>query len=206
MMKKSLYIFTLLAAFLALSSCSESEEVGEFDNWKERNQLYVDSIAHLANTSTDGWTKIVAFNLSEEVEKANPNNNHFVYIQKIENGAGETCPLYNDSIRVHYLGRLIPSSTYPQGYVFGKSYSTYTLNEATDVPTLLAVNQNVDGFATAVMRMVEGDVCKIVIPYYLGYGESGNSSGGVPGYSALIFDVKLARIYKYKIDTDTTWH
>lgn len=206
MMKKSLYIFTLLAAFLALSSCSESEEVGEFDNWKERNQLYVDSIAHLANTSTDGWTKIVAFNLSEEVEKANPNNNHFVYIQQIENGAGETCPLYNDSIRVHYLGRLIPSSTYPQGYVFGKSYSTYTLNEATDVPTLLAVNQNVDGFATAVMRMVEGDVCKIVIPYYLGYGESGNSSGDVPGYSALIFDVKLARIYKYKIDTDTTWH
>ena len=206
MMKQSFYILTLFAAIIAFSSCSESDGESEYDNWKERNQLYVDSIAHLADTGADGWSKVVAFNLSEEVENANPNNNHFVYIKKIESGTSEKSPLYNDSIRVHYLGRLIPTTSYSQGYVFGKSYSTYTFNEATDVPTLLAVNQNVDGFATAVMHMVEGDVCKIVIPYYLGYGESGNSSGGIPGYSALIFDVKLARVYKYKIDTDTTWH
>jgi len=53
--------------------------------------------------------------------------------------------------------------------------------------------------------MVEGDRWKIVVPYYLGYGES-SSLTTIPNYSTLIFDVKLARIYKYKIDTDTTWH
>jgi FKBP-type peptidyl-prolyl cis-trans isomerase FklB len=60
---------------------------------------------------------------------------------------------------------------YPYGFNFGKSYSSSTLNETTDVPTLMAVNQNITGFATALMHMVEGDRWKIYIPYYLGYGK-----------------------------------
>lgn len=203
-MKQPLYILTLLAALLV--SCNESEEAGEFDNWQERNRHYVDSIAHLADTGADGWTKIVAFDLSDEAENAAPDNSHYVYVQKTAQGTGTASPHFADSVRVHYLGRLIPTATYAQGYVFGKSYSTYTLNEATDVPALLAVSQNVDGFATALMHMVEGDACRIVIPSYLGYGASPAASGSVPAHSTLIFDVKLARIYRYGIDTDTTWH
>ena len=205
-MKHFSYILSLFATLLVLSSCSENEEAGEYDNWQARNQHYVDSIARLADAGTDGWSKLVAFNLVDSIEKKTANNNHYIYIQKQEDGAGTTSPLYNDSIRVHYLGRLVPSTSYPQGYIFGKSYSTYVFNEATDVPALLAVKDNVTGFATAAMHMVEGDRWKVVIPYYLGYGTSANTSGTIPGYSTLIFDVKLARIYKYQIDTDTTWY
>ena len=194
----------LFSSLFILSSCSENDEVGEYDNWKERNQQYIDSIASLANTGTDGWSKMLSFTLMDSVENINPNNNHYIYIQKIEEGAGTTYPMYNDSVRVHYLGRLIPSSSYAQGYIFGKSYSTYTFNEATDVPAIMAVKDNIVGFATATMHMVEGDRWKIVIPYYLGYGTS--SSASIPGYSALIFDVKLARVYRYKSGADTTWH
>ena len=121
-------------------------------------------------------------------------------------GEGTRKPMYNDSIRVHYLGRLISSESYPQGRIFGKSYSTYELNEATDVPTLMALNTNVTGFATATLHMVEGDRWKVVIPYYLGYGESDYTSAGIPGYSALTFDIKMARIYRFQIDKDTSWH
>lgn len=205
-MKRLFYILPILAALAVTTACSDKEEVGEYDNWTERNQLYVDSIAALANAGTDGWTKLLAFDLTEETENAAPNNNHYVYIQKLADGEGQASPKYNDSIRVHYLGRLIPSASYPQGYVFGKSYSGYALNEATDVPALMSVNQNVTGFATAVMHMVEGDCWRLVIPYYLGYGEDEYSSGSIPGYSALTFEVKLARIYPYQIETDTTWH
>lgn len=53
--------------------------------------------------------------------------------------------------------------------------------------------------------MVEGDAWKIVVPYYLGYGENDYSSASIPGFSTLIFDIKLARIYRYKVDTDTSW-
>ncbi|MBQ6965226.1 MAG: FKBP-type peptidyl-prolyl cis-trans isomerase [Bacteroidaceae bacterium] len=209
-LKKFIHYVLFVLAFPLLGlggiSCQENEEAGEYDNWQSRNQHYVDSIAQLANAGADGWSKMVAYTLVDSVENANPNNNHYIYFQKLESGTGTESPHYNDSIRIHYLGRLIPSTSYPQGYIFGKSYSAYTLNEATDVPALLAVKSNFVGVATAIMHMVEGDRWRIVVPYYIGSGESTNTSGNIPGYSALIFDIKLARIYKYKVDTNTSWH
>ncbi|MCD8237584.1 MAG: FKBP-type peptidyl-prolyl cis-trans isomerase [Prevotellaceae bacterium] len=209
-MAKLSKLFTSIAAILILvlaSSCSEHEEAGEFDNWQERNRHYIDSIATEARINADGkWTKIRAYTLSDSQDETDSDNNHYIYVKKIETGNGTYSPLYTDSVRVHYSGRLIPSSTYPKGYNFGKSYSTSVLNEATDVPALMGVSQNIVGFATALMHMVEGDRWEIVIPYYLGYGTTSSTQTGIPGYSALIFDVKLARIYRYQIDTDTSWH
>ena len=194
-----------IAAVLSIASCSTVEETSEYDNWQVRNQLKVDSIASVcANNAEGNWEKILSFDLDEDIENQNPNNNHYVYVQKLENGTGTYHPLYNDSVRVHYMGRLIPSVSYPQGYIFDKSYTTYVSNEETDVPTIMSVGGTKTGFATALMHMVEGDHWKVYIPYYLAYGES--TSGSIPGYSMLIFDIKLAKIYKYGIDTETTWH
>ena len=205
--KISTCVVCLASLMLSMTSCSEKEEAGEYDNWEVRNIHYVDSIAKVCDSNADGrWTKFCAFNLNDSVEALSPNNLHYVYVHKLEDGTGDYSPLYKDSIRVHYLGRLIPSVSYPQGYIFGKSYGTYTFNEATDVPALMAVNDNIVGFATAVMNMVEGDNWRLYIPYYIGYGATTNSSSSIPAYSTLIFDVKLARVYKYKIDTDTSWH
>lgn len=195
-----------MLTLFVLASCSENEEAGEYDNWQTRNQHYVDSIANLAKNGTDGWSKMLGYRLVSSEEQPDLNNNHYIYVQKKNHGTGIQSPEYNDSVRVHYFGRLIPSSSYPNGYNFGKSYSSNTFNEATDVPALMTVNANVDGFSTALMHMVEGDDWTVVIPYYLGYGTDSYASAKIPGYSTLIFNVKLARIYKYKIDTDTTWH
>lgn len=198
--------FAVLLAGMT-SSCKEYEEESEFANWQKRNQNYVDSIASLAASGTDGWSRMLAYNLNDSVEALAPNNNHFVYVQKIEQGTGDYSPLFCDSIRVHYMGRLIPTASYPQGYVFGKSYSTYTLNEATDVPVIMPVDKNVVGFATATLHMVVGDRWKIVIPYYLGYGTTvPKDIPDIPGYSALTFDVKLARVFRYGIDVGGDWH
>lgn len=205
-MKRLFYILPMLT-LLFLVSCQENDEVGEYDNWPARNQHYVDSIAALANAGRNGWTKIIAYNLQTREERPDLNNNQYIYVQKLENGTGERHPEQNDSIRAHYMGRLIPSMSYADGYVFDKSYSTYTFNEETDVPKLMAAANNMlTGFATAVMNMVEGDRWRVVVPYYLGYNPNVNPSSAIPNYSALVFDIKLVRIYKYRIDTDTTWH
>ena len=193
-----------MLTLLFLSSCSEKDEVSEYENWQARNQHYVDSIASLANAGTDGWTKMLVYYLVDSKENPDKDNNHYVYIKKLENGTGTQSPEFKDSVRVHYIGRLIPSSSHPQGYVFGKSYSTYTFNEDTDVPALMNTGGSV--IATPLMHMVEGDRWKVVVPYFIGYGTDDYSLAGIPGYSSLTFDVKLARIYKYRIDTDTTWH
>ena len=204
---KQFVSFLIAAAMLSfpmlLSSCKEQEDVGEWDNWQTRNEHYLDSIASVAKNSSS-WTILKAFNLGDDFGM-DKDNKYYVYVQKLENGTGTYKPMYNDSIRVHYSGRLIPSASYPAGYNFGKSYSTSTLNPETDVPALMGVNQNVIGLATAMMNMVEGDRWKIVIPSYIGYGSGDNSTVSIPAGSPLIFDVKLAKIYKYGIDTDTSW-
>lgn len=198
------WYFVLCTFFLFLcTACSEKNEADEYDGWQKRNEHYVDSIATLARNGSDGWTMYKAFNLSDSLDMNGPNK-YYIYVQKLEAGTGERCPLYNDSVRVHYTGKMLPTTTYPQGYNFDKSFSGSTLNVATDVPTLLAPSSVVTGFATALMRMVEGDHWRVVIPSYLGYGTSGSSS--IPGHSTLIFEMTLARIYRYSIDTDTSWH
>ena len=191
-------------AWMAVS-CSEQEDEGEYDHWRERNVAYIDSVARVARANADGsWTMYKAFDMGDSLD-LNGANNYYIYVQKLEAGSGTYQPLYNDSVRVHYSGRLIPTVTYPSGYNFGKSYSGDVLNEAIDVPSLMGVKGNVTGFATALMHMKKGDRWRIVIPYYLGYGTGGNSSGTIPGYSTLIFEVQLARIYRYGIDSDTGW-
>lgn len=203
MLKKFIMPLMAICSLFVTTSCEESEEVSEFDNWKARNEHYVDSIADLAKVGTDGWNKIPAYTMGDKVGEYG-RNDYYIYVKKLEHGAGDYCPQGGDTVRVHYSGRLIPTTSNPSGLVFDKSYASGSLNEETDVPTMLSVNGTVVGFATALMHMVEGDRWCVVIPQYLGYSD--NATGSVPKYSTLIFDMKLARIYRNGQDNNTSWH
>lgn len=203
MTKKIFMPLVALCTLFALVSCSEQEEVGEYDNWKERNVHYLDSIATLANSNQKGWSKIKSYTMGDSIG-LDADKSYYIYVQKLETGHGTYKPQAKDSVRVHYSGRLIPTASYPLGYNFDKSYSGATLNEATDVPSLLGMTGIVYGFSTALMHMVEGDHWRVVIPSYLGYRDQ--SSAAIPAHSTLIFDLKLAKVYRYRIDTNTSWH
>ncbi len=209
MTPRNVYSFCTIFLAVVLSSvffsCKESEEEGEYDNWQERNEHFIDSIANVAKANRDGtWTILKSYTLSDDFPMTE-DNRYYIYVQKLEQGSGTEKPLYSDSVRVHYSGRLIPSSTHPQGYVFDKSYASSTFTPSTDVPSLLCVSNTVVGFSTALMNMVVGDRWKVYIPYQLGYGTTAVTATSIPAYSTLIFDMQLAKIYKYKIDTDTKW-
>ena len=213
-MKHSFNILTLLAvcaSAFTFMSCQETEEVNEYDNWEVRNQMYIDSIAKVCALNEDGkWVRYCAFNYDELIENAKGNNNHFIYVHKNVDGNGSYSPQFNDSVRVHYLGHLIPSDSYKSGYIFYKTYNGYTLNEKTDVPLLLGSKETVVGFSTAVMHMVEGDDCTVYIPYDIGGGVDDGIINGkgnqVPGYSTLVFSLKLAKVYRYGLGEDYTWY
>ena len=194
-----LYLLALLAPVGLLSSCSESDnEEEEFPNWKKTNEQYFNNLYAMAKSSADmgdkSWKVIRQWSLEESTAKE-PYD--YIVVNVLENGTGSGCPLYTDSVKVHYEGRLLPSTSYPDGYVFDKSF-TGEFNPATALPAKFAVSGMIDGFTTALQYMHIGDHWKVYIPYQLGYGSS--ASGSIPAYSTLVFDVTLVSYYRAGVE------
>ena len=184
-MKNWKYILLTVILFPLLgmvSSCSEeSAETGEFDNWQQRNEETVNQWA--ANTSL---RKIKTF--SKDPSAAD-NNTDYIYVQVLETGNGTDSPLYNDTARVAYRGHFIPTQSYSEGYVFDQTYLS-DFSWSTAGLTDFAISSSLtDGFSTALMNMHKGDRWRVYVPYLLGYGTT--SSGTIPAYSNLIFDIAL---------------
>ena len=185
---KSFNILSLLLSvlFLGVVSCEDSSEVGEYDNWKERNMAFIDSIASVARADSDGKWKI--FSVTGLDENKVWANDVYVYCNILQAGAGTEHPAFNDTIELYYRGRLIPSKSYPKGYVFDSSYDG-ELEPEFDPTTKMLLNNTVPGFYTAIQHMVKGDAWRVYIPATLGYGATEKT--GIPAYSDLIFDINL---------------
>ena len=181
------WILMLLFMVGAVVSCSESDEVvdEEFDNWQVRNEAYFATLEDSLSRGGSAWKKIKTFTKDELMLTANTD---YIYIKVLEQGTGTTSPLYTDSVRVSYLGRLIPTVSYPQGYVFDKTYEGSYNRSTTGIVDNVVSNFR-DGFATALQHMHQGDRWRVFIPYQLGYGTSDYLS--IPAYSVMIFDVAL---------------
>lgn len=195
-MMKDIRILLLLtlSVLFGLTSCEESGEAGEFDNWQQRNTQFIDSIARVARANTYGDWKVFLVQGLDSTKVWG--NGDYVYCRVLEEGSGTTHPLFTDSVVINYSGRLMPSATYPDGYRFDGSYSG-DFNPAFNVPVTMPLRGTVEGFCTAVQQMTDGDVWKVYIPYQLGYGAEGTT--GIPGYSTLIFDINLVSFHRQTI-------
>lgn len=207
-MKKDIYkllLFLFCLPFCGLMcSCSESDDtVEEFPDWQNKNETYFNNLFQEAQTKiANGDTTWKIFRCYS-MPDANPN---VTYTQKPENcivvhveedGKGVNSPLYTDVARVHYKGQLLPSTSYPNGLVFDKSYSG-ELNALTAVPSKLSVNGVVDGFATALLNMHPKDKWTVYIPHQLGYGKTAQTL--IPAYSTLIFEITMVDFYRSDAD------
>ena len=171
-----------------LFSCSKEEtEAGEFDNWQERNEAFFASLADSLDANPNQWQRILSFSQSPATDH---NIDKYIYVKKLENGEGGESPAYTDSVGIIYQGRLIPSATFTEGYVFdGTVFGKFSAT--TSSTAKLLVSGTVDGFSTALQHMHRGDHWRVYIPSTLGYGEDGSSSGTIPGYSVIIFELQL---------------
>ena len=198
-MKKSIFwmLGLLFSVSFAVSSCEETEGVVDpYFNWEERNLLYIDSIARVAQANLGDevgqWKVIHTWKFNPPVNDLNPDVNDYVYCRILANGNGRK-PLFTDSVMVNYRGWLIP--LYEGSTVtFDQSYQG-ELNRDTAVPVGFALNEAGlrVGWSTAMMQMKEGDRWEVYIPYTLGYETYGQ--GDIPGYSTLIFDIDFVRTY-----------
>lgn len=195
---KFFYLFALLFMALSMVSCSEVDDTEEeFVNWQNTNETYFNtlysSVSEKIKAGDTSWKIIKNYSLPDESSTYTSSAKDHIVVEVLEEGTGAGCPLFTDSVRCHYSGRLLPSTSYKDGYVFDKSYYG-TFNEATASPAEFVVSGLVDGFATALQNMHIGDSWRVYIPYQLGYGTSDSNS--IPGYSTLIFDIKLVSYHR----------
>ena len=193
-MKKSILwvIGLLFSVSLAVTSCDETDgAVDPYFNWKERNQLYIDSIAKVAKANPDEWKIIHTYKFNPPVNDLNPDVNDYIYCKVLEEGTGTISPYFTDSVTTNYRGKLIPLYDGSE-VVFDESYLG-ELNPAVAVPVGFGVGEVIEGWTTALQYMKEGDRWEVYIPYGLAYGTTSTSS--IPGYSTLIFDMQLVKVY-----------
>ena len=171
-----LFLFT----FLPLLSCSESEDevTNEYANWQTRNEAYIADIAKKCQ-------RVKVFTKDQQAEGP---VSDYVYYEVLEQGEGGESPYYSDTVRISYRGRLIPTTSYPEGFVFDQTYTGQFSWQTTGVSTSLT-NGFVDGFTTILQHMHRGDRWRVYIPYQLGYNTT--KKDNIPAYSTLIYDLAL---------------
>lgn len=202
------YIFSLLMTVLTLSSCSETNEdeaTAEFANWQEINEkAFSDTLSYARQQIDNGskeWKVILNWSLQNQTPNKDANGNvailkynddDHIVVHVLKEGTGTAIPAYTDSIKLSYRGRLLPSPSYSNGYVFDQTFEG-NYDKATAMPTSTTVMGGstgwIDGFTTALSSMHVGDHWMVFMPYNLAYGTSGYN--GIPGYSLLRFEMVL---------------
>lgn len=184
-----LFIICCLSCLSCLFfSCSKEEtEAGEYDNWTQRNEVYFASLADSLNANPAQWQRILSYAQSDAIEH---DIYKYIYVKKLEEGTGTDSPASTDSVRVIYQGRLVPSATFTEGYIFDSTVNGKFSSKTSSTAKLL-VSSTVEGFSTALQHMHRGDRWRVFIHSSLAYGDSYNSSGTIPGHSVLIYDLQL---------------
>lgn len=213
MKKALLLLFVALGLFAA---CSEKEETpSEYDNWASRNATaFVDTL-RIAQTAIakakaqygEAWESHCAwrtFRSYTVVEGAALTWKDSIAVRIYKQGAGSGSPLYTDSVRVAYIGRLLPTSQHPQGFVFDKSGLHSDAAQAF-LPQYLTTTKFltsnlVVGYTTALQKMHIGDQWRVFMPAELGYGAQ--KSKTIPAQSMLIFDIQLSQYWRKGFKAD----
>lgn len=184
-MSKKIYLFSLVLLTLVFTACSETEEVGRYDNWRERNEAFIDSLANeYATASNRGGL--------ERIEMLSAPGN-YIYYKVVEPAIdpNSLSPKFTDCVKVYYKGMNMLGE-YFDGNFTGENpvINGSNPNEGDSPTTTFQVNGVIAGWAEALQYMKIGNRWKIYIPWQYAYGSSGSGSA-ILGYSTLIFDLTL---------------
>lgn len=204
-------LFLLLLFPLLCASCTEeqNEVYDEYARWTERNDSAFSSVLRQAKSAVEQSKSAYGASWEEHCDwrilrnyclpaSASFTMADSVPVQILKRGSGSVSPLYSDSVRVSFIGRLIPTLGHPQGYVFGFTGSSINEDEvfspALGSPVAQAVSNGVVGYTTVLQYMHVGDRWRFYVHPSLGYKETATS--GIPAHSMLTFTVQLEGIYR----------
>lgn len=203
-----LLIVTPMVATSCTDNTDDEKQALEFTtNWKKRNVAYFDSVLTLARQKVaeaqaqygDDWQSHCEWRVFLSYAKtAGGPSTDTICARVINTGTGTESPLYTDSVKVNYMGHLIPTESYKDGRVFDHSgiyeNNDYVFNDNYSTPTTFNVSNRVEGFTTALMHMHVNDRWMVYMSQEMAYKSS--ASGVMPAYSTLCFDMQLKQIIK----------
>lgn len=103
---------------------------------------------------------------------------------KIELPGNDIRPLPNDTVEVHYVGKLL------DGSIFDSSLERKE-------PAKLTINGVIQGMKEGLTLVGEGGKVTLWIPYELGYGQR-SLGPQLPAFSTLVFDLEVLRIIPFE--------
>lgn len=184
-MSKKIYLFSLVLLTLVFTACSETEEVGKYDNWRARNEAFIDSLANVYATASDRGGL-------DRVEMLTAPGN-YIYYKAIEEALvpNSESPKYTDYVKVYYKGMNMLGE-YFDGNFTGDNpvINGSNPNEGDSPTTTFQVSGVIVGWGEILQKMKIGNRWRVYIPWQYAYGSSGSGSA-ILGYSTLIFDLKL---------------
>lgn len=190
-MNKKIYLLPLLLLAVLFTSCEETKEAGKYDNWQARSEAFIDSIAGVYAAQTKDTPKedsIYAF-----VDQYNLGQMIYVKKRKVEDESKLGAkPLYTSTVSAYYRGSFFT------GEVFQETFQGAD-PEPFGTTAQFKVNVTIAGWTWPIQHMRVGERWMYYIPWQSAYGAGGQKddrTGAViiPGYTALVFDMKLNSI------------
>ena len=99
----------------------------------------------------------------------------------INKGTGDVHPTANNTVTVHYTGKLTDGTIFDSSVQRGE-------------PATFPLNRVIPGWTEGVQLMVVGDKWTFIIPSELAYGSNGIPQAGIGPNATLIFEVELLKI------------
>ncbi len=181
-MKKLLAIIAITA--IVLGACGDDDTLTweDFIEWRDTNNEWFAEM--MAKTNDDGSLYYEAITPSWS-----PNTTVLIhYFNDRSETEGNLSPLYTSTVDVRYILHLCDGTAID-------SSSTQTSTGTLGVYRA-QLNQMIVGWGIGIPHMRCGDTAEIIVPYAAGYGTT--STGSVPPFSHLRFNVRLLDVHNYE--------
>ena len=106
-----------------------------------------------------------------------------MYYIPIRQGSG-ACASSGDLLQINYRGYFLNGKQFESTYDRGQPLE-FTFGEQ---------GQVIKGLETAISLMNEGEKAKFIIPSQLAYGGNGSSTGIIPPYTTVIYEIELVKL------------
>lgn len=175
-----LYISVIAGTFASVGCGSDNDDNWDtFKEWREANTAFYDEQQYSLSPEGGSYyqTLTPVWNSSAQIL--------IRYLNDRRLTEGNLSPLLNSTVDVKYIGRLYNDIAFDSSFL------------KTDSLFRTRPNELIQGWTIALLDMRVGDSARIIVPYTLGYGAT--SSGAIPPYSTLVFDLKLVDIPYYEV-------